>query len=96
MQNDDSPENVVSNDNFRHIDPARDAFERHVLKWTGRDMAYHNRNGTTGIEFAWDCWQAGRADVIAPAPIAVMPSASAKQPCMWPRCNCPRNRCDRL
>lgn len=49
-----------------HTDPARDEFERHVLQWTGRDMAYHHRNGTTGLEFAWHCWQAGAANA-APA-----------------------------
>lgn len=43
------------------VDQARDAFERHVLQWTGRDMTYHHRNGTTGMEFAWHCWQAAVA-----------------------------------
>lgn len=40
-------------------DPMRDAFELLVLQWTGRDMAYHARSGTTGIEFAWFCYQKG-------------------------------------
>lgn len=44
-------------------DPARDAFESVVAKWTGRDMSYHAKNGTTGLEFAWFCWQqAARQD----------------------------------
>jgi len=38
----------------------RDAFERVVMQWTGRDMAYHHANGTTGLEFAWFCWQTAR------------------------------------
>ena len=38
-------------------DPARDAFELVVKQWTGRDIAYHYANGTTGLEFAWFCWQ---------------------------------------
>lgn len=41
-------------------DPERDAFEAVVEKWTGRNMAYHHQYGTTGLEFAWFCWQAGR------------------------------------
>ena len=41
-------------------DPERDAFEAAVEKWTGRNMAYHHHYGTTGLEFAWFCWQAGR------------------------------------
>ena len=39
----------------------RAAFERLVLQLTGRDMAYHNRNGTTGLDTAWICYRAGVA-----------------------------------
>ena len=38
----------------------RERFERHVKAYTGRDMEYHERNGTTGLEFGWTCWQAAR------------------------------------
>lgn len=37
----------------------RDAFERLVLQLTGRDMDYHARNGTTGLDTAWICYRAG-------------------------------------
>lgn len=36
----------------------REKFEAHVLNWTGRDIAYHMRAKTTGMEFGWSCWQA--------------------------------------
>lgn len=49
-------------------------FERHVKAYTGRDMAYHERNGTTGLEFGWACWKAARR--VAPTPPAVMPKLS--------------------
>ena len=39
----------------------RDAFERLVLQLTGRDMDYHARNGTTGLDTAWICYRAGAA-----------------------------------
>lgn len=42
-------------------DGDRDAFEELVKQWTGRDMAYHHEYGTTGMEFAWFCYQAGIA-----------------------------------
>ena len=45
----------------------RERFERHVKAYTGRDMAYHERNGTTGLEFGWTCWQAARAQPTPPA-----------------------------
>ena len=32
-------------------------FEEFVEKWTGRDMEYHSRNGTTGLEFARAAWE---------------------------------------
>ena len=65
MTTEATPGNVRLNDGLGHTDPARDAFERHVLQWTGQDMAYHHRNQTTGLEFAWHCWQAGAADAVA-------------------------------
>ena len=40
-------------------DPARAAFEQMVEQWTGRDMEYHVRAGTTGMEFSWHCYQRG-------------------------------------
>ena len=45
----------------------REQFERHVKNFTGRDIAYHDRNGTTGLDLAWYCWQAARAQ---PSPTA--------------------------
>ena len=42
-------------------DASRAAFEAHLLAWTGRDAEYHARGQTTGLEFAWSCWQAGAA-----------------------------------
>lgn len=41
-------------------DADRDAFEKLVECWTGSDMAYHKRSATTGLEFAWFCFQTGR------------------------------------
>jgi hypothetical protein len=37
----------------------REAFEAFVKQWTGRDIAYHDANGSAGfgLLFAWDCWQ---------------------------------------
>lgn len=43
------------------ITPERAAFERFVSEWTGRDMVYHVTYGTTGLDFAWEAWQAGMA-----------------------------------
>ena len=40
-------------------DASRAAFEAHLLAWTGRDAAYHDLHATTGLGFAWSCWQAG-------------------------------------
>lgn len=37
----------------------RKAFEAFVERYTGRDMAYHRRYGTTGLEFAYECWKEG-------------------------------------
>ena len=45
----------------------RERFERHVKAYTGRDMEYHERNGTTGLEFGWTCWQVARAQPTPPA-----------------------------
>ena len=45
----------------------RERFERHVKAYTGRDIEYHQRHGTTGLEFGWTCWQAARAQ---PTPLA--------------------------
>lgn len=39
----------------------RAAFECLVLQLTGRDMTYHDRNGTTGLDTAWLCYRAGVA-----------------------------------
>lgn len=77
MHQEPPPAKVASNELLGHTDPARTEFERHVLQWTGRDMEYHHRNGTTGLEFAWHCWQAGCAAFIARAPIAVMDTRTA-------------------
>ena len=35
----------------------REDFESYLLAWTGRDLKYHARAETTGLEFAWACWQ---------------------------------------
>lgn len=45
----------------------REQFERYVKAYTGRDMEYHERNGTTGLEFGWTCWQVARAHPTPPA-----------------------------
>ena len=51
----------------------RSEFEAFVLEWTGRDMAYHVRAETTGLDFAWACWQRAQAqgwmEFEEPAPI---------------------------
>ena len=65
MSDELSPAKGRLTDGLGYTDPARDVFERHVLQWTGRDVAYHHRNGTTGLEFAWHCWQAGSAYAVA-------------------------------
>lgn len=36
-----------------------EAFERLVQEYTGRDMAYHKRNKTTGLDFARRAFEAG-------------------------------------
>lgn len=36
-----------------------EAFERLVQEYTGRDMAYHQRNKTTGLDFARRAFEAG-------------------------------------
>jgi len=33
-------------------------FEKFVLSWTWRDIAYHENAGTTGIGFAREAWNA--------------------------------------
>lgn len=40
----------------------RKAFEAHLLDYTERDIAYHERNKTQGLEFAWACWQAATVE----------------------------------
>lgn len=37
---------------------SREAFEEHMIMFTGRDMEYHQRNQTTGIKHALEAWQA--------------------------------------
>ena len=37
---------------------SREAFEKHMIMFTGRDMEYHQRNQTTGIKHALEAWQA--------------------------------------
>lgn len=32
-------------------------FEEFVEQWTGRDMDYHHRVKTTGLDFARACWE---------------------------------------
>ena len=34
----------------------REEFEAFLKDWTGRNMEYHALHGTTGLEFAWQCW----------------------------------------
>ena len=60
MHETDTPTNVGSNDGLG-LAQDRAAFERLVLQLTGRDMAYHNRNGTTGLDTAWICYRGGVA-----------------------------------
>ncbi len=55
----------------------RERFERHVKAYTGRDIEYHERNGTTGLEFGWACWQAARAH---PTPLAAVEPPRAFTP----------------
>jgi hypothetical protein len=31
-------------------------FEEFVYQWTGKDIEYHNNAHTTGLSFAWACW----------------------------------------
>ena len=42
----------------------RTNFEKFVELETGRDMSYHTRYRTPGIEFAWLAWQSRTADTI--------------------------------
>lgn len=35
----------------------REEFDAFVLRWTGHDVEYHQRNKTGGMEFAWECWR---------------------------------------
>ena len=35
----------------------RKEFEAFVLRWTGRDVEYHERNQTGGMDFSWSCWK---------------------------------------
>ena len=56
MTTEATPGGLGSNDQLGIV-LERAAFERHVLQWTGRDMAYHTTYGTTGMEFALACWQ---------------------------------------
>ena len=60
MHETDTPTNVGSNDGLGLVQD-RAAFDRLVLQLTGRDMDYHNRNGTTGLDTAWLCYRAGVA-----------------------------------
>ena len=53
----------------------REQFEAHVKAYTGRDIEYHQRNGTTGLEFGWTCWQAARAQPTPPAVVEPMTAA---------------------
>ena len=54
----------------------REQFERYVKAYTGRDIEYHERNGTTGLEFGWACWQVARAH---PTPLAVVEPLTKEQ-----------------
>jgi hypothetical protein len=36
-------------------------FEEFVTRYTGRDMAYHERYETTDLGFGWECWKAATA-----------------------------------
>ena len=55
-----TPTNVGPTDGLA-LAQDRAAFERLVLQLTGRDMAYHARNGTTGLDTAWICYRGGVA-----------------------------------
>ena len=39
----------------------RAAFECLIMQLTGRDMEYHARSRTTGLDFAWLCYRAAVA-----------------------------------
>lgn len=39
-------------------EPPRITFEEFIKQYTKRDMEYHIRNKTTGLEFARACWNA--------------------------------------
>lgn len=41
----------------------REAYAAFVEQYTGRDMAYHERNGTTGLDFGLAAFLAGRASL---------------------------------
>ncbi len=60
MSKTDTPAKVASNDRLG-LAQDRAAFDRLVLQLTGRDMDYHNRNGTTGLDTAWICYRGGVA-----------------------------------
>ncbi len=45
--------------NKKQYQKQRDVFEKIVESYTGRDIEYHKRNLTTGLDFAWVCFQAG-------------------------------------
>ena len=55
-----TPTNVGPTDGLA-LAQDRAAFERLVLQLTGRDMAYHARNRTTGLDTAWICYRGGVA-----------------------------------
>lgn len=65
------------NDTASAAPSEREQFERHVTAYTGRDMEYHERNGTTGLEFGWTCWQAARR--AQPTPPAVVEPLTDEQ-----------------
>lgn len=60
MHQDTPPAKVASNELLGQVQD-RAAFECLVLQLTGRDMKYHARNGTTGIDHAWISYRAGVA-----------------------------------
>ena len=60
MHETDTPTYVGANDGLG-LTQERAAFDRLVLQLTGRDMDYHNRNGTTGLDTAWICYRGGVA-----------------------------------
>lgn len=41
----------------------REAYAAFVEQYTGRDMAYHERNGTTSLDFGLAAFLAGRASL---------------------------------